>query len=76
MTEVTDLLAALEKSLGAFSADPDRSLCRLAPVSHDERMNAFNDCSLLRVGLELEPAAQRMGQRQKDLGLQVLMAKA
>ena len=24
----------------------------------------------------LEPAAQRMGQRQKDFGLQVLMAKA
>ena len=32
--------------------------------------------SLLRVDLELEPAAQRMGQRQKDFGLQVLMAKA
>jgi hypothetical protein len=32
--------------------------------------------SLLRVDLEVEPAAQRMGQRQKDFGLQVLMAKA
>jgi hypothetical protein len=36
----------------------------------------FNDSSLLRVDLELEPAAQRMGQRQKDFCLQVLMAKA
>jgi hypothetical protein len=32
--------------------------------------------SRLRVDLGLEPAAQRMGQRQKDFGLQVLMAKA
>ena len=32
--------------------------------------------SLLRVDLDLEPAAQRMGQRQKDFGLQVLTAKA
>jgi hypothetical protein len=32
--------------------------------------------SRLRVGLELELAAQRMGQRQKDFSLQVLMAKA
>jgi hypothetical protein len=32
--------------------------------------------SRLRVGLELEPAGQRMRQRQKDFGLQVLMAKA
>ena len=39
MAEVTDLLAALGKSPGAFSADPNRSLRRLAPVSHDERMN-------------------------------------
>jgi hypothetical protein len=31
---------------------------------------------LLRADLGLEPAAQRMGQRQKDFGLQVLMAKA
>ena len=31
---------------------------------------------LLRVDLELEPAVQRMGQRQKDFGLQFLMAKA
>jgi hypothetical protein len=29
----------LEKSLGAFFTDPNRSLCRLAPVSHDERLN-------------------------------------
>jgi hypothetical protein len=41
IAEVTDLLAALGKSLGAFSADPNRSLGRLAPVSHDERMNRF-----------------------------------
>jgi len=34
-------LAALEKSLGAFFTDPNRSLGRLAPVSHDERMNRF-----------------------------------
>jgi hypothetical protein len=31
-------LAALRKSLGAFFTDPNRSLRRLAPVSHDERM--------------------------------------
>jgi hypothetical protein len=30
----------LEKSLGAFFADPDRSLGRLAPVSHDENNSA------------------------------------
>jgi hypothetical protein len=41
MAEVTDLLAALEKSPGAFSANPNRSLGRFAPVSHDERMNRF-----------------------------------
>jgi hypothetical protein len=29
----------LGKSLGAFFTDPDRSLGRLARVSHDERMN-------------------------------------
>jgi hypothetical protein len=34
-------LAALAKSLGAFFTDPNRSLRRLAPVSHDERMNRF-----------------------------------
>ena len=39
MAEVTDLLAALGKSLGAFFTDPNRSPGRLAPVSHDERMN-------------------------------------
>ena len=32
--------------------------------------------SLLRVDLELEPAAQWMGRRQMDFSLQVLMAKA
>ena len=39
-------------------------------------MNRFNDSSRLRVDLALERAAQRMGQRQNDFGLQVLMAKA
>jgi len=34
-------LAAVGKSLGEFSADLNRSLGRLAPVSHDERMNRF-----------------------------------
>jgi hypothetical protein len=34
-------LAALGKSPGAFFTDPNRSPCRPAPVSHDEKMNRF-----------------------------------
>jgi len=41
LAEVTDVLAALGKSLGAFFTDPNRSLGRLAPISHDERVNRF-----------------------------------
>jgi hypothetical protein len=40
MAEFTPL-AALGKLLGALFTDPDLSLGRLAPVSHDERMNRF-----------------------------------
>ena len=46
--------AALGKSLGAFFTDPNCSLGRLAPISHDERLNLL-PVSRLRFTLTSKP---------------------